>query len=92
VTDLVGEIASASNEQAQGIGQISEALGQIDQVTQTNTANAEESASASEELASEAAELRALLSRFTLEESGSGSRNRVHGIIDEVYESSLTKV
>ena len=70
VTDLVGEIASASNEQAQGIGQINDALGQIDQVTQSNTANAEESASASEELSGQALQLKAMLGRFTLTATG----------------------
>lgn len=66
VTDLVGEIASASNEQAQGIEQINSALGQIDQVTQSNTANAEESAAASEELSSQAEQLKQMVSRFKL--------------------------
>ena len=75
VTDLVGEIASASNEQAQGIGQISEALGQIDQVTQSNTASAEESAAASEELSGQAVQLKGMLSKFTLVNSGN-SQNR----------------
>ena len=65
-TDLVGEIAAASNEQAQGIGQVNQGLGQIDQVTQQNTANAEESAAASEELSGQAEELRRLLTRFRL--------------------------
>jgi len=54
VNDLVGEIAAASNEQAQGIEQINTAVGQMDQVTQSNAANAEESASASEELSAQA--------------------------------------
>jgi methyl-accepting chemotaxis protein len=67
-TDLVGEIAAASNEQAQGIGQVNQGLGQIDQVTQQNTANAEESAAASEELSGQAEELRRLLTRFRLKE------------------------
>ncbi len=70
VTDLVGEIASASNEQAQGIGQINEALGQIDQVTQSNTANAEQSASASEQLSGQAAQLKEMLSKFKLTNTG----------------------
>lgn len=65
-TDLVGEIAAASSEQAQGIGQVNQGLGQIDQVTQQNTANAEESAAAAEELSGQATELRRLLSRFRL--------------------------
>jgi len=66
VSDLVAEIAAASNEQAQGIVQVNQGLTQIDQVTQQNTANAEESAAASEELSSQAAQLRQMLARFTL--------------------------
>jgi methyl-accepting chemotaxis protein len=66
VTDLVSEIAAASNEQAEGISQVNEGLGQIDQVTQQNTANAEQSAAAAEELSGQAAQLRMMLSRFTL--------------------------
>jgi methyl-accepting chemotaxis protein len=53
-TDLVGEIAAASQEQAQGIDQVNTAAAQMDKVTQQNAANAEESASASEELSSQA--------------------------------------
>ncbi|GAB4278605.1 MAG: methyl-accepting chemotaxis protein [Candidatus Rifleibacteriota bacterium] len=64
VADLVGEIAAASNEQAQGIAQIGQGLEQIDKVTQQNTANAEETAAAAEELSGQARELHALLSRF----------------------------
>ncbi len=75
VTDLVGEIASASNEQAQGIGQISEALEQIDRVTQSNTANSEESASASEELSSQAVQLKEMLAKFSLTNSGASRNN-----------------
>jgi len=66
VTDLVGEMASASKEQAQGIGQINQGLGQVDQVTQQVTANAEESASASEELSGQAIQLKQMLSKFKL--------------------------
>ncbi len=65
-TDLVSEIAAASNEQSQGIGQINQGLNQIDQVTQQNTANAEESAAAAEELSGQAEQLRQMLSRFKL--------------------------
>ncbi|MBU2550611.1 MAG: HAMP domain-containing protein [Proteobacteria bacterium] len=66
VADLVGEIAAASNEQAEGISQINQGLSQVDQVTQQNTASAEETASASEELSGQALQLRELVSRFTL--------------------------
>ena len=66
VTDLVAEIAAASNEQAQGISQVNQGLGQIDEGVQQNTATAEESAAASEELSSQAAHLQHMLSRFKL--------------------------
>jgi methyl-accepting chemotaxis protein len=57
VTDLVGEIAAASNEQAQGVDQISTAVTQMDKVTQQNAANAEESAASSEEMNAQAESL-----------------------------------
>ncbi len=66
VTDLVGEIALASQEQASGIDQINQGLSQIDRVTQQNTASSEESASASDELSGQANTLRQLLSRFQI--------------------------
>ena len=50
VDELAAEVASASREQTQGIGQINSAVGQMDKVTQTNAASAEESAAAAEEL------------------------------------------
>ena len=56
--DLMGEVAAASQEQAQGVEQINTAIAQMDQVTQQNAANAEESASASEELSSQAEQLK----------------------------------
>ncbi len=53
-TDLVNEISVASSEQTEGIEQVNTAVAQMDQVTQQNAANAEESASASEELSAQA--------------------------------------
>jgi methyl-accepting chemotaxis protein len=64
VTDLVAEIAAASNEQAQGVSQITKGLAQVDQVTQQNTAHAEESASSSLELAGQAQALQHLIRTF----------------------------
>ncbi|XPV75640.1 MAG: methyl-accepting chemotaxis protein [Desulfovibrio sp.] len=69
VADLVEDIAAASGEQASGVEQVNSGLGQIDQVTQANTASAEETASAAEELSSQAAELRDMLRYFTLNNS-----------------------
>ena len=68
VADLVGEIAAASNEQAQGIAQIGQGLEQIDKVTQQNTASAEETAAAAEELSGQARELSGLLIKFKLKD------------------------
>ena len=74
VGDLVGEIAAASNEQAQGVSQITQGLGQVDQVTQQNTAHAEESASTAEELSSQAQMLQNLVAAFTIEQDMPGHR------------------
>ena len=65
-TDLVAGIAVASNEQAQGVNQVSVGLQQIDSVTQQNTASAEESASAASEMSSMAANLQKLVAKFKL--------------------------
>ena len=46
VTDLIGEIASAAQEQSRGIGQVNQAVTQMDQVTQQNAALVEEAAAA----------------------------------------------
>jgi methyl-accepting chemotaxis protein len=59
--DLVAEISAASNEQSQGIDQINTAIGQMDQVTQANAANAEETASSSEQLSNLGDRLKVLL-------------------------------
>ncbi|MCG2750338.1 MAG: methyl-accepting chemotaxis protein [Desulfobacteraceae bacterium] len=50
VAEFVSEIALASNEQAQGIGQINHAVAEMDNIIQQNVATAEESAGATEEL------------------------------------------
>lgn len=50
VTTLMGEIATSSEQQARGIEQINEALAQMEDVTQKNAANAEESAAASSDM------------------------------------------
>lgn len=65
-TDLVGEIAAASSEQAQGISQVNIGLGQVDSVTQQNTANAEETAASAEEMSGQSIMLQQLVGRFKL--------------------------
>jgi methyl-accepting chemotaxis protein len=62
VAELVGEIAAASTEQAQGIDQINQAMADMDKVTQSGAANAEETASASEEMNGQAESMQAFVS------------------------------
>ena len=57
---------SASNDQSQGIEQVSQAVAQLNQVTQQNAANAEEAASAAEELDGQSTELQAMVDQFSL--------------------------
>ncbi len=57
VGELITSIAAASREQSQGIGQVTSAVVDMDKVTQSNAANAEESASAAEEMAAQAGQM-----------------------------------
>jgi hypothetical protein len=58
VDELAAEVAGASSEQTQGITQINTAVSQMEKVTQSNAANAEESAAAAEELNAQAATMK----------------------------------
>ncbi|AKA67265.1 methyl-accepting chemotaxis protein [Clostridium scatologenes] len=69
--NFVGEIASASNEQAAAIAQINKGVEQVSQVVQTNSATAEESAAASEELSSQSQILKEMVSKFRLNSTSS---------------------
>lgn len=66
VTDLFSEIASASDEQALGIGQINEGLNQVDLITQQNSASSEELAAASEEMSTQVEMVEQMLRQFIL--------------------------
>ncbi len=59
--ELVAEIAAGSEEQAEGIDQVTRAISDMDRVVQKNAANAEESASSAEELSSQAAHLQEMV-------------------------------
>ncbi len=64
LADIMGEISEASSEQADGIENISSAVGQIDRVVQETAANAEESASASEQMSAQADQMRGVISNL----------------------------
>jgi methyl-accepting chemotaxis protein len=61
---LVDEVSHGSKEQSTGIGQIGRALSQMEQVTQTTAASAEESAAAAEELNAQSESMRELTERL----------------------------
>ena len=66
VSDLIGEISSATSEQTIGISQVGEAVTQLDQVTQQNAALVEQSAAAADSLKHQAAKLAQIVSVFRL--------------------------
>ena len=72
VSDLVVDIASASNEQANFIAQVTVGVDQISSVIQTNSATAEESAAASEELSGQATMLKEQVRQFKIHEVSTG--------------------
>ncbi|MCL2117151.1 MAG: methyl-accepting chemotaxis protein [Planctomycetaceae bacterium] len=76
-SQLVAGIAVASNEQAEGVRQVTLGLQQIDTVTQQNSAAAEESASASSEMSGMAQKLQELVGRFQLRQNSVGKHEKV---------------
>jgi methyl-accepting chemotaxis protein len=70
VGELIGEIAAASHEQAQGIEQVNLAVTEMDKVTQQNAATAEESAASSEELNAQAEEMKSFVAELAAMVSG----------------------
>ncbi len=67
VSDIVAEISAASSEQSTGIGQVNQAIVQMDGVTQQNAALVEEAAAAAESLQQQAATLVALVGEFRID-------------------------
>ncbi|MBB5371655.1 MULTISPECIES: methyl-accepting chemotaxis protein [unclassified Janthinobacterium] len=67
VTDIMAEISAAGREQEMGIGQINQAVAEMDTVTQQNAALVEEAAAASAAMQDQAAELAAMVSIFKVD-------------------------
>ncbi|MEG2049743.1 MAG: methyl-accepting chemotaxis protein, partial [Comamonas sp.] len=68
VTDIMGEISVASHQQTSGIEQVTQAVTQMDQMTQQNAALVEEAAAATDALRAQAAGLAETVSFFKLEQ------------------------
>ncbi len=69
VTDIMGEISTASNEQSNGVTQVGEAVTQMDQTTQQNAALVEQSAAAAKGLQEQAQALLKAVSTFRLSQA-----------------------
>jgi methyl-accepting chemotaxis protein len=67
VTDIMGEISAASDEQSQGIEQVSRAVGQMDEVTQQNAALVEEAAAAAASLEEQTRKLKDVVAHWQIE-------------------------
>jgi methyl-accepting chemotaxis protein len=68
VTDIMGEISTASAEQTSGIEQVNIAIGMMDSVTQQNAALVEQAAAAADALEGQAGNLARVVSVFKLDE------------------------
>ncbi len=66
VTDIIGEISAAASEQSGGIGQVNQAVTQLDQMTQQNAALVEESAAAAASMREQAARLAEAVATFRI--------------------------
>jgi methyl-accepting chemotaxis protein len=64
VDSLVSAIATASQEQSQGIGQLNQSVSQMDKITQANASSADQTSSAAQELSAQATELTQSVTRL----------------------------
>jgi methyl-accepting chemotaxis protein len=91
VTDIMAEIAAASNEQSAGIEEVNQAITQMDDVTQQNAALVEEAAAAAESMLNQADALAHAVSVFTLESGNATSRAVAKPVQHDVAKSVATK-
>jgi methyl-accepting chemotaxis protein len=73
VTNIVAEIAAASNEQAAGIDQVNKAVMQLDELTQQNAALVEQASAASQAMADQARDLNKSMTRYQVNDMASSA-------------------
>ena len=71
VSQMIGELTNAAIEQSQGIGQVGDAVQQLDHVTQQNAALVEETAAAAESLRNQADQMTQAMRFFKIDSAGS---------------------
>jgi methyl-accepting chemotaxis protein len=91
VSDLITEIASASSEQAQGVGQISKAMNQLDAVTQANAASSQQTADSSQSLSTNSDEMKILIDELGAFVSGGKARQNQETSYAEVKKYAAEK-
>ena len=79
---LIDNIAEASNYQATAVAQINQAIGQVSQVVQTNSATSQECAAASVELSNQAVHMQKMISIFNLGEKHLSTYNNSNSVVD----------
>jgi methyl-accepting chemotaxis protein len=72
VREIIGEMAVAATEQADGVAQINAAIANLDQMTQQNAALVEQGAAAASSMSDQATQLTDVVSTFKLERNGGG--------------------
>ncbi len=94
VTKTIETISEVTSQQANAILQIKEGISQVTGTTQTNSATAQQSAAASQELSSQAAVLKASVSRFKLEDGdGNTQKSRAqYPLLGEYQENNTIKL
>ena len=92
VSELITEIAAASDEQARGIEQVNQAVTQMDQVTQQNAALVEEAAAAAEHMRQQAAELVSEASKFRVDRDGHSHAGATRQVAPLVAASGDTRL
>jgi methyl-accepting chemotaxis protein len=83
VTDIMAEIAAASNEQSAGIEQVNQAIIHMDEVTQQNAALVEQAAAAAESMQGQAEVLMNAVSIFKLDVVWGGTRTAVAKLLPQ---------
>ncbi|WP_341894215.1 methyl-accepting chemotaxis protein [Ferrovibrio terrae] len=76
VSDIIGEIATASQEQSRGLDEVNIAVGNLDEMTQRNGALVEETTASAQSLAEQAAQLNEVVQFFQLQQDRPMQQNR----------------
>lgn len=90
MTDIMGEIATASEEQSNGIEQVNDAVSQMDDVTQQNAALVEQASAAAQAMSEQATALRNAVAVFRIEETAAASFETVPSSLRHQYANDRT--